>query len=227
MNLSEMSTFVRLQADTDTDDAPDATLTVYARAAYEDIKSRVFPWPDKKITTTVTSVSGAASYVLTGLSPATLEYVVSVSDSDGVLIYVSPEQYHELVLTSSSGTPTCYTVSEDGVTLWPTPNSAIVYTVRGYRAFTDWPSGSDEPDLPRGFDEAICWYMLGKFYQAQEDLELAGNYMNDYEVAVNRQLSRALRGPGTSAGPMIFGGDPRLSSYGRSYEDWVKRSVEG
>ena len=226
MNLEQMSTFVRSQADTDEDDAPDVDLSVYARAAYRDIQSRVFPWPSKKVEYTFETVAGTSGYSFSAFSGGPdMEFVLRVADGDELLIYVSPEQFAELS-AGSSGSATVYSVIGSQIVLWPTPNAAVTLTVSGYRDFAEWPAGSDEPDLPRGFDEAICWYMLSLFYKKQEDLELAENYMRDFEIAVNRQIEKALRSSSVSAGPMIFGGDPRLHSP-VSYEDWVKRNVEG
>jgi hypothetical protein len=221
-----MAAFVRAQADTDTDDAPDITLQMYARAAYVDIQNRVFPWPDKKISATFSTVVDQAAYALTSLTPGTVEYVVSVATSDDPLIYISDEQRVELQTGSqNSGSPTCYTVNQDGIVLWPKPSAVETITVIGYRDFAMWTLGLTEPDLPRAFDEPICWYMLSRYYQAQEDLELSGRYMQDFEVGVNRQIENALRGSAVTAGPKIFGGDQRLGRM--SYSDWVKKGVEG
>lgn len=222
-----MSDFVRTQADTDIEDAPDSSLEVYARAAYRDIQARVFPWPDKKVAYVLTTVAEQAGYDLSALSGADLEFVVSVASDTDVLMYVSPEQFRELSTElSGSGEPTVYTVDFDQIRFWPTPRSVESFNVSGYRSFAEWPQGSAEPDLPRGFDEPICWYMLSRFYKAQEDLELASDYIRDYEVGVNQQIARSMRNSSVTAGPMIFGGDPRLHS-GMSYKDWVRRSVEG
>lgn len=228
MNLQQMATFVRLQADTDVDDAPDALLEVYARAAYRDIQARVFPWPDKKVTYTFPTVVGTEAYALSALTGGTdLEFVVTVSSGDDVLMYVSPDRFLQLSLEGSgTGTPSVYSVVGGDIKLWPTPAAVETYSVVGFRDFVEWPAGSDEPDLPRGFDEAICWYMLSRFYQSQEDLELASRYMADFDNSVNQQIEKALRTSAQSAGPMIFGGDPRLTTP-MSYSDWVKRSVEG
>lgn len=226
MNLSEMSTFVRLQADTDTDDAPDATLTVYARAAYNVIQSKVWPWPQNLTTGTFSTVSGTAGYTLASLTGAPdMEYVTEVRSGTDVLSYVAPETFRKLSTEeTSSGTPRFYTVDGLTIKLWPTPNAVATYTVEGYRSFAEWPSGADEPDLPRAFDEAICWYMLARYYQAQEDMELYQAYMRDFEFAVNQHLERALRGSALTAGPMIFGGN---TSRTMTYSDWVKRGTEG
>ena len=227
MNLSSMATFVRLQADTDTDDAPDTTLEVYARAAYNQIKATVWPWPLNETSGTFSTTASTAAYAISGLSGApTMQFVTSVSRSDEVLDYVSPEVFRNLTAEQgSTGTPRVYTIDNGSIKLWPTPSAgSVTYTVTGYRDFADWPSGSDEPDLPRGFDEAICWYMLSRYYQAQEDLELAQMYMRDFEAAVAIQIAAALRGSSLTAGPMIFGG-----AFNRTlgYSDWVKRGTEG
>jgi hypothetical protein len=227
MNYNEMATFVRAQADTDTTDAPDSILQVHANAAYQDIVARVFPWPDKKVAYTFATVVDDASYPLSGLSGTDMEFVVSVASSDDVLMYVSPEQYRSLTVDlTGSGTPTVYTVDSGVIYLWPTPSGVATFNVSGFRRFATWVFGATEPDLPRGFDEAICWYMLARYYQSQEDLDLTQMYMADYERSVNQQMARSLRSSSASAGPMIFGGDPRLP-FSRSYSDWVKRSVEG
>lgn len=228
MNLSEMMEFVRAQADTDPTDAPNSTLEVYARAAYRDIQARVFPWPDKKVTYTLHTVAGTEGYDLAALTGgADLEFVVSVSSSTDVMMYVTPEQFRNLSTEASGqGSPSVYTVDFGEIRFWPTPNGVATFNVSGYRSFVEWPSGSDSPDLPRGFDEPICWYMLARFYKAQEDLELASDYLRDYEVGVNQQIAKAMRNSSVTAGPMIFGGDPRLHR-GMSYADWVRRSVEG
>lgn len=228
MNLSEMSEFVRAQADTDVTDAPDSNLEVYARAAYRDIQARVFPWPDKRTTYEFTSAVGQFGYGVAALTGGTnMDLIISVYSNDDVLMYVSPERFLQMRTDSSSnGKPIVYTVTAGQIRLWPTPNAVATYSVEGYRSFNTWPSGSTQPDLPRSFDEPICWYMLARFYQAQEDLELYQQYMRDYDVAVNQQIEDALRGSSMTAGPMIFGGDPRLSIE-MSYDDWVKRGVEG
>ena len=228
MNFSEMAEFVRAQADTDVTDAPDSTLQVYARAAYRDIQSRVFPWPNKKVNYDLTMISGTSTYSLSALTGGSdMKFVVTVYDSDDVLMFVTPERFNDLsVEGSSNGSPTVYTVTADQIKLWPTPNSASTLTVSGYRDFADWPSGSDSPDLPRGFDEVICWFMLSRYYKSQEDLELAADYLRDFEVGVQQQIQAAMRTSVVSAGPMIFGGDPNLY-FGMSYDDWVKRGVEG
>jgi len=224
-----MMVFVRAQADTDSADAPDTTLTVYARAAYQHIQALVWPWPQNKVTGDLTSVASQAEYAFTSLSVPTFEYVTSVTRGDTILEYVSPEQYRRILASdpSASADSTLYTVDGTSIRLWPTPSVAgLVYVVTGFRDFVVWPSGSSEPDLPRGFDEPICWYMLSKYYMSQEDIQLSQNYLGMFEMAVSRQIEAALRGSAMSAGPMIFGNQSHNRTGGMSYSRFVRKNVE-
>lgn len=227
MNLSEMSVFVRTHADTDEIDAPDSTMTVYARAAYNDIRRRVSQWIDNTTSATLTTVADQPSYTLAGLTGATIEYVTGIVGPTEKLTYITWDNYLEFEdgpdIDYSNYEAQYYTVRNGIIYLFPKPSSASVsYTVYGYRAFTDWPVGSEEPDLPREFDEAICWYMLSRYYMSQEEPELAGLYLRDYETAVNRFIASSMRQDSHS--PKILGGSRRKPM---AYDAWVRRMTEG
>lgn len=227
MNLSEMITFVRTHADTDSTDAPDASLEVYARAAYNDIRRRVSQWIDNSDQDTLTTVADTASYALSGLTNGDIEYVTGVVGPTETLQYVTWDHYLQMEdgpdVDYSTSEADYYTVRNDTIWLFPKPSSAgVAYTVYGYRGFNTWPDGSAEPDLPREFDEVICWYMLSRYYMAQEDVELAQLYLRDYETGVNRFIAAAMRQDSHS--PKIWGGArPRRMGYA----DWVRRMTEG
>ena len=226
MNLSEMTTFVRTHADTDSTDAPDSTLTVYARAAYADIRSRVHQFLDYESSDTFTSVANTASYALSGMTAGTLDLVSQVVGPTEVLQYVPWSTYLQMLegpdISHTTTEADYWTVRGGSLYLYPTPSAATAYTVYGLRKETDWPSGSAEPDLPREFDEVICWYMLFRYYQAQEDLELAQLYLRDYETAVNRFVEMQMRSDVHR--PRVLHGSPRRSL---SYASWVRRNTEG
>jgi hypothetical protein len=206
MNYSDMAAFVRAQADTDTDDAPDTTLRVYAAAAYKDIRRRVFPWPDKKTQFNFTTVPGQKFYPYAAMTAPDMEYVINVSGPAGVLGYISPEQYFDLESDAASGDPKLFAADVTGMHLYPTPSGSDTINVIGYRKFAVWPtSDASEPDLSRDFDEIICWYMLSKYYENQEDMELVQSYMQDYEIGLAHQIEGQLRSSATTAGPRIFG----------------------
>jgi len=229
MDYSEIKTFVRSHADTDTTDAPDTNLDVYARAAYNDIKRRLGKWDEYHGSDTLTTTNNVSSYVLTGASFSSqdLEKVTSVVGPTQVLDWVPWTMFLEMSETGSTAYKTSeadfFTVKDGTLYLHPTPNGAVSYTVYGFQVLSDWPSGATECPLPRHFDEPICWYMLSKYYQAQEDLELARLLMADYEQGVNRLLQAELRVDAHR--PRILGGLNRRGRLG--YSSWVRRMTEG
>jgi hypothetical protein len=228
VNLSEMISFVRAQADADINDAPDALLTVYARAAYQDIRERVYPWPDKFVEYEFNTVAGQVKYRFTDFVTAPdLKYVVGVMGPTDGLVYVDFQTYTELsegrTIRSRTREADVFAVKDDSLWLYPEPTEAVGYTVFGYRAFADWPQGSAAPDLPRGFDEAICWYMLAMYHRREEDIEMAGMYSVEFEKAVNRQIAAALRSSNVTASSGVLGGAVKRHL---SIPQWIQRNVE-
>ena len=225
MNLAEMMTVVRDQAQTDSVDAPDGLLEFYARSAYQDIQSRVGQWPHLRESFTHMTAAGVPNYPFVSFAPNTMEYIVSATVPDHVLWPMSRDEYRAHTRdASASGTPTHYMVDGGVVWLWPTPVAAESLALSGYSFFAEWPTGSAEPDLPRGFDTAIVFFMMGRYYQSQEDLELYQQYMRDYEVTVQNQIERALRGTDIFMGPSV-----KSSGYspGMTEVQWMRKNVEG
>jgi hypothetical protein len=225
MNLSEMMTVVRDQAQTDSVDAPDGLLTFYARSAYQDVQSRVGQWPHLRQSFVHTTVAGTPNYAFATFAPNTMEYIVSATVPDHVLWPMSRDEYRAVTRDSTStGTPTHYMVDGGVVWLWPTPSTATSLSLSGYSFFTEWPSGVAEPDLPRGFDSAIVFFMMARYYQSQEDIELYQQYMRDYEATLQNQIERSMRGTDIFMGPSIKGSG---RSAGISETQWMRRNVEG
>ena len=226
MNLDEMMTVVRDQAQTDSVDAPDGLLTFYARSSYQDIQSRIGQWPHQRESFTHMTVAGTASYPFSTFSPNTMEYIVSATVPDHVLWPMSRDEYRQVTRDSTStGTPTHYMVDGGVVWLWPTPAAATQFALSGYSACAEWPGGAAaEPDLPRGFDTAIVFFMMARYYQGQEDLELYQQYMRDYEITVQNQIERAMRGTDIFMGPSVKG-----SGFGSGISEsaWMRKNVEG
>lgn len=229
MNYSEMKEFVRSHADTDSIDAPDANLDVYARAAYHDIKRRTDQWDEYHISDTLTTTAGTVSYDLTGsgFTGQNIDRVTSIVGGTDVLRFLPWTEYLELRsgsdLTYQTVEADYWTVKDGSVFLYPDPStSGETYTVYGYSTWSSWPSGSTAPPLPEEFHEPICWFMLAKYYQAQEDLQLASIMMNDYETAVNRMLKFSRRRDAHA--PRVLGGVRRRRL---GYGNWVRRNTEG
>lgn len=228
MTFDEMVTFVRSQADADLTDAPDALLQVHARVAYNDILSRKGSWDYLEVAYTEVTVPGTKVYPFSGLSSTNLDRVTSVTyDTGGVLhrlTYMTRSDAEaQFGSTTQQARPVAFTVYNDNIELFPTPSEALTLTVRGYRNAATWPAGAGSvPDLPVEFHDAICWYMLSGFYMSQEDVQLAGVYLQEYQSQVDRCIggysSKAL-----TPRPLIMGGQ---NTFHRSFEDRVRGMLE-
>lgn len=213
MTLQEMRTFVRNHADADIVDAPDQTLDVYARIGYNDILARRNVWPHLTVSYTLTTVAGQDSYLFTGLSTNDLELVGSVVDTTNLgrrLIYMTESDADIAFGAPTNMTTevaTAYTVSNESIILYPTPStSGKVYTVRGFRKAALWPGAAGSvPDLPASLHESIAWFMLSNYFLAQEDVQLAGLYLQEYNGMVERFL-RAETTKEFSGRPLVMGG---------------------
>lgn len=225
MTLGDLRTFVRNHADADIDDAPDSSLDVYARIAYNDIHSRM-NFPQLQVVYTLTTVAGQAEYNFTSFSGTDLDKVTAVVDTQNLgrrLIYMT-ESDADLAFGAPVGmqseVASAYTVRNGTLILYPKPSSTgKVYTVRGIRYPTTWPAGvGSEPDLPAQLHEAIAWYMLSSYFLSQEDAQLAGVYLGEYQQMVERFVrNESIKDIG--ARPHVMGGQnyqqPSFSRYVR------------
>ncbi len=215
MTLSEMFSFVRTHVDADATDAPDSTLTVYARIAYNDILSRRGSWPHLEATYTFDTVANESDYPFANFLPSgDLEVVSAVIDRSQLsrrLVWMSQGDA-DLAFGSSStlASKQAYGWCVKGnntLVLFPTPNdSGKPYTVRGYRAPAVWPGPAGSiPDLPGTLHEMIAIFMIAQYYLAQEDAPLAQFYLGEYD----RMAENFVKGEVTmnnKARPMIMGG---------------------
>lgn len=191
MTLQELRDFVRSHADADITDAPDSTLDVYARIAYNDIHSRT-NFPLLQAEYSLSTVTGQQDYAFSTLG--TLDKVLAVIDQTNVgrrLIFMTKSDAdlaYGAPVGMSSDVATAYTVENGVISLYPKPSTTgKVYKVRALRSPNAWPAGAGSiPDLPAVLHEAIAWYMLSSYFMSQEDVQLAGVYLGEYEKMVER-----------------------------------------
>lgn len=197
-SLQDLRTFVRNHADADATDAPDSSLDVYARIAYNDIHTRT-SFPDLQAIFQISTVAGQAEYVFntfSGVTNATtpLDKITSVIDTTNLgrrLIYMS-ESDADLAfgapIGATSEVANAYTVRDERLILYPKPSTTgKVYTIRGLRKPGVWPDGAGSvPDLPEPLHDAIAWYMLSSYFMSQEDAQMAGMYLREYEMMVEK-----------------------------------------
>lgn len=231
MIQSDMFAFVRTQADADTVDAPDVNLTVYARMAYNDILSRRAAWPHLSVEYSLSTVVGQQDYAFTSISTGDLDRITDVTSTSNLgtrVVYVTPTDatlYFGSPAAPQSIQATAYTIVKNStLRFFPKPASVQTYTVVGFKNAATWPAAAgSSPDLPRAFDEAICWFMLSRYYLSQEDQQLATQYMNEYERFVETFL-RNETSKRYDPRPTVMGGNNR--NFTPSFMDRVRGSLE-
>lgn len=230
MTLSEMRDFVREHADADSVDAPNATLDVYARIAYNDILTRT-SWPHLSVEYTLTTVAGQSVYPFSGFSQTNMDEITAVVDTTNLgrrLVYMSQSDADLAFgqpIGAQSEVANAFTVVNDSLVLYPIPSTnGKLYTVRGRRSAAAWPNGaSSTPDLPGQLHEAIAWYMLSSYFMSLEDPQMAGIYLNEYENMV-RKHSRSVSVREYKARPLVIGGQNYPQP---DFTRWVRGQLEG
>ena len=230
MTLSQLQDFVRTHADADVEDAPNSSLEVYGRIAYNDILARRASWPHLMVTYTLTTAPGQQRYALSAMSSADMDSIHSIVDTQNLgrrLIYMSQSDADiafGVPTNITSDIANAWTVVGDEVILYPTPSTVRTYTVRGVRSAAAWPNGAGSvPDLPDPLHEAIAWYMLSSYFMAQEDVQLAGAYLNEYNQMVERFVRNETTKEHSARVKVIGGQNYKQPSFAR----WVRGQLEG
>lgn len=232
--LQDLRTFVRNHADADSTDAPDSSLDVYARIAYNDIHTRT-NFPNLQAVFEMTTVAGQDQYLFNtfvGVTNATtpLDKITSVIDTTNLgrrLIYMS-ESDADLAfgapIGATSEVANAYTVRDGILILYPKPSvNGKKYTIRGLRKAAAWPAGAASvPDLPEPLHDAIAWYMLSSYFMSQEDTLMAGTYLREYEMMVDKFV-RSESGKDFGARNHVMGGQNYKNP---DFTRWVRGMLE-
>lgn len=211
MTLQDLRNFVRIHADTDITDAPDSSLDTYARMAQYDIAQRVnlqFVQYRRSDTASLTTTANESSY--TNLADTAAGYVwvsdevyssptpwkvMGVSYAGGAvndypLVYVTLEDGERMFASSATAEKAiAYSVLNGNIILFPTPSTdGVTYHVlcQADQVTNVMTAAGDTPSVPESLHPAIGWYMLAQYYLAQEDVQLSGVYMQEYETMVER-----------------------------------------
>lgn len=103
--------------------------------------------------------------------------------------------------------------------LFPTPDSAVTFSVRAYRYPTDWVTDNTSPDGVASFDMALVYYAISRIYQAQEELNTAATYERMYADTVTLARRDLTRPP--SSTPVVFAGNKYFRAYkGKGWYGW-------
>lgn len=215
MNKGEIRSTVRTITELDVVDVADATIDLYIKDGYDRIIALERRWPFFETSSTLTAVANQRDYPLSGIGAGSWAEVVSlVSPSAGTrLELISYDQGEDTFIArnaDAAGRPRYYSEWGDTLQLWPKPDSAYSFLVRGYRKPNSWHlSDGIEVDADERFHRSLIYYAVAQLYQLQEDVEMAASYRASFEESVRLVQAEVMRGP--SHVPLVLsGGDLKL-----------------
>ena len=218
--LEQLRRYVRQHLDLDESEVPNDLLDVWARDATIKISRTRKRWPFFEASWTLTTTVGVRDYDLYDLNlfdPA-VDEVVSIVRDDRRLMFMGRDEAEAAYLpyqSNSNGFVSYYNTWGNNLRLYPTPDSADVLDIRGYRKVDDWVSGGAGavPDFPEDFHDAVRLYMLGMAYMQQEDPEMAQQFLGAFNGEMD--LLKKQYGDAPGAYPLVLGGGPKVLRPGR------------
>jgi len=213
MNRGEIKTLAREITDLDTTDVSDTLLEMYVKDGFERIVSIERRWPSYETSSTLVTVAGTQSYLVSGVASGVFREITSLYDqSNGYrLTYIGHDEAEGSYYGANvTGTPRYYSQWASSIWMWPTPTEAITYTARGYRLPLETWQASDvvEIDSDERLHQSLVYFAVMKMFEYQEDAEMAQVYDRQYTEAAKLARDDIMRIPANV--PMIL-------SQGRRY----------
>lgn len=204
MNRVDIAARAREITELTDDDISDVVLYLYARDGYERIINLERRWPFFEASTTLTTTAADAEYSLTTDLDDLAEIKSIRRTSNGVrLTMIGVEDGEDTFSPETTGTPNCWSLWAGSVRLWPTPNAAIGYTVRGYRKPSAWwETDGAEIDADERLHTPVLYYVLARLYQFQEDPEMSNFYASTFVEATRSARDEIMRV--SSASPLVL-----------------------
>ena len=132
-------------------------------------------------------------------------------------------------IVSQEGERYSFWGSDNMLTVWPIPNTALTLNIRAYRNPIDWVAlgAGGLIDAPNDFFSTLQHYVLAQGWAQQTDLQQASFWLQQYEAGKARLAKKYLKAPLTenivlNGGQVTRDLPPRLrypfeSSYGKGY----------
>lgn len=210
MNLADIRSKVREIVDMDTVDVSDALLNMYIKDGYDRMISLERRWPFLEKSYSLTTTQGTKDYTISGIGTGDVREITSIVEGSvgGVrltLVDHADAEAFWLGTEDTEGRPMHFSVWEQKLYLWPTPNSAYTLSLRGYRKPVDW-SADDVTDVDADvrLHQSLVYYAVSQLYQLQEDVQLARFYRDSFDEAVRLAASDIMRV--SSHRPLVFSG---------------------
>jgi hypothetical protein len=212
MDLASLRSAVREALEVDEDEIPDPMLDRWLEEGFDRIVDADQRWTWLEHTWTYQWPSGTASVSLDdiGDSEPIRNLTSVVVSGDRFIRFVGHDEAEAVhVTTTGTGTPAEWSVFGSKLYLWPTPSSAQLLQLRGFREptpFYELSSGAS-PDMPRKFHKLLVSWALHAAYERDEDPEMSAYHRQHFEDAVIKAQrdDRAI----PAAQPLVMGGSRR------------------
>lgn len=210
MNLSDIRSKVRSITDMDTTDLPNDVLDMYIKDGYQRMIALERRWPFFQKSYTMTTVADQGSYEITSIGSGDIREITSIVDTTagGFRLTLIAHEDAEAVWNGTGdliGRPLHFSLWEGKVFIWPRPNAAYTFSLRGYRKPVDWTANTTtEVDADERLHQALVYYAVAQVYQLQEDMELATFYRGSFDENV-RLVANDIMRP-SSHRPMVLSG---------------------
>jgi hypothetical protein len=210
MNLAEIRSKVREIVDMDTDDVSDALLNMYIKDGYDRMISLERRWPFLEKSYTLSTVNGQKGYTISAIGSGDVREITSVVEGSigGIrltLVDHADAEAFWLGTQDTVGRPMHFSVWEQKLYIWPTPDAAYTLALRGFRKPTDWTANdATQVDADDRLHQSLVYYAVAQLYQLQEDVQLARFYRDSFDEAVRLAASDILRV--SSHRPLVYSG---------------------
>ncbi len=176
MSLVDIRSYVRSYFDLDVEDLPDVLLDRWTNEGWGKIIRFRPNWPGFQTTTSVIVFASQAEYA----SP--LKDIESIEGPDRYLTQFSASEAERRFIRGGipdpAGKPVAYSVYGSQVRLWPVPDTAGTYAVRGQRSAVAPITNPDTAplDLPTNdaVDVLLSWVLYRTSLRESEDVQAAG-----------------------------------------------------
>lgn len=186
MSLAEIRSFIREHLDSDDEELPNSLIDRFIYNGSNKLEQNSRTWDFRAVEYSFSATTDQRDYDLdsySGLtSPAPLADVVAIQ---GESYELKPADHRKMRVlytpNASTGSPRYFSKWGRTLYLWPTPSSALDYTVIGYRQPLDWIADNTSPDFPDDLHELIAWWALNRAYVFLDDPELADFYRSEFD----------------------------------------------
>jgi len=175
----------------DDTDIDTAMLNDAINEAYFEIinDSRTF-WKFMEGTTTLTTVAGTAQYEKSVVG-ADIDEIYSMYHNDGVLTSINERDLDGTNYQSdSTGIPMGYSEWAGNITLFPTPSDDRAITVKYYKQASELVNDSDEPIIPRKFQDVLVAGAKVAFYEMDEDMSRYDRALPSYQKKLKDMIEK-------------------------------------